>query len=158
MRVPGTSALIASAVAAKCAGTAVGQVVSVDRRDDDVAQSQTRDGAGDPARLLGVDRERAAVRHGAEGTVAGTRVTEQHERGGLVPPALAEIRAARLLAHGVQSELLHHRARFQEARSRGHTDLEPGRVPRRRGGVLRAHGPHSGDATSAGDSRALTVA
>src|SRR5439155_1196231 len=82
-------------------------------------------------RLAGVDGERTAMRHGAEAAVPRARVAEQHEGGGLVSPALADVRAARLLADGVKAHLPHRRHRLGEARPAGRTDLEPGRMPPR---------------------------
>ena len=56
-----------------------------------------------PARLIPVDVAAAlAAFHRAEGAGAGADVAEDHEGGGAVPPALGDVRAARLLAHGVE--------------------------------------------------------
>src|SRR6185369_12379706 len=68
------------------------------------------------------------VRHGAEAAVPGAGVAEQHERRGLVPPALAEVRALRFLADGVEPERLHDAARLHVARAAGGTDLDPRRM------------------------------
>ena len=54
------------------------------------------------ARLLGIQRERPAVRHVAERAAARAQVAHDHEGGGAVAEALADVRAGRFLAHGVQ--------------------------------------------------------
>src|SRR5262249_37222846 len=136
-------------------GASVRKIVAVDRGHHDMAQTQSRHRPRDAFRLVGVHCQRTAVGHGAETAVAGTGVTEEHEGGGLVPPALAEIRAARFLAHGVQTELLHHRASLEESGPRGHADLEPRRMAGNRRRALGAHDRASGWAASASESSGL---
>src|SRR5207247_10409042 len=81
--------------------------------------------------LGGVDGEGTAVRHGAEAAVPRAGVAEQHEGGGPVPPALTDVRAARLLADGVEAQLAHRRHRLGALRPAGPPDLEPRRMPPR---------------------------
>ena len=87
------------------AGAAVGDVVAVDGRDDDVLQLHLRGGLADPERLervrrvLGLAGVDVAVAAGAR-----ARVAEDLEGRGAAPPALGDVRAARLLADGVQRE------------------------------------------------------
>ena len=84
-------------------GPAVGEVVAVDRGDHRVAQPHRRHGLPHAARLVPVDVAAAfAALHRAEGAGAGADVAEDHERGGAVPPALGDVRAAGLLADGVE--------------------------------------------------------
>ena len=91
-------------VSAKMRRAAVGDVVAIDRGDDDVLQAERADGVGDARRLVEVERRRPPVRHGAIAARARADVAENHEGGGAVVPALADVRAARLLAHRVQAE------------------------------------------------------
>ena len=82
----------------------VGEVVAIDRRDDDVAELQRVDGARDLDRLLLVRRLRRAVGDVAVAARARAGVAEDHERRGAVVPALADVRAVRLFADRVQPE------------------------------------------------------
>ena len=82
----------------------VGEVVAVDGGDDDVVEPQLRRRLREPQRLervgraIGLARVDVAVPAGA-----GAGVAEDLERGGPAPPALGDVRTARLLAHGVQA-------------------------------------------------------
>ena len=59
------------------------------------------------ARLVDVERRRPAVRDRAVGARARADVAEDHERRGAVVPAFADVRAARVLADGVELEVAH---------------------------------------------------
>ena len=107
----------------------VRQVVAVHRGDHGVPQVQLGDGLRDARRLLDVVRRRAPVRDGAVGAVARADVAEDHERGRAVLPALADVRAVRFLADGVEVELLHHLLEAQVVRPAGRLDLQPRRLP-----------------------------
>ena len=86
------------------AGAAVGDVVPVDRRDDDVLQPHLRRDLREPQRLerigrrLGLPRVDVAVAAGAR-----ARVAEDLEGRRPASPALGDVRAARLLADRVQA-------------------------------------------------------
>src|ERR1700731_1589390 len=68
-----------------------------------MTQPHRVDRFADPARLVPVDVAPAlAALHRAERTGAGADVAEDHERRGSMPPALGDVRAASLLAHGVE--------------------------------------------------------
>ena len=88
-----------------------------------------RDRVGDAARLVGVDRHRLARVDQAEAARPRAAVAEDHERGGAVGPALVDVRAAGLLAHGVQVEPAHRSAsaRGSRRRSRARTRIHSGR-------------------------------
>ena len=101
---PGSSPAQRAHGAGPVLGAAIGQVVAVDRGDDDVAQAHARGGRGDLARLERVERIAALAR--VDGAVAaGARAGVAHdlERRGAAAPALADVRAAGLLADRVQA-------------------------------------------------------
>ena len=52
----GRRALIAAIVCAKCAGAEVGQIVAIDRRDDDVGELHGVDRAGEVLGLVRIER------------------------------------------------------------------------------------------------------
>ena len=84
---------------------AVAQVIAVDAGDDDVRESQRGDGAREIDRLVGVGRQRPAVRDVAERAAARAQIAEDHERRRALAEALADVRARRFLAHRVQTVL-----------------------------------------------------
>src|SRR5690606_3292955 len=86
-------------------GTAVAQVVAVHAGDDDVAQPQGGDRPGEVERLVRIERVGPAMADVAERATAGALVAHDHERGGALAEALADVRAGRLLADGVQPVL-----------------------------------------------------
>jgi hypothetical protein len=83
-------------------GAAVAQVVAVDARDHDVAESERRDRLAQVARLLGIERVGAAVGDVAEGTAPRAELAHDHEGRGAVAEALADVRTGRFLANRVQ--------------------------------------------------------
>ncbi len=90
------------------AGAAVGDVVAVDRRDDDVLELHLRRSLGEPQRLERVGRRLGLA--GVDVAVAAgarARVAEDLEGRGAAAPALGDVRAARLLADRVQREAVH---------------------------------------------------
>ena len=107
----------------------VGEVVAVDGGDDGVAQGELGDGLGHARRLLDVVRRGTPVGDGAVGAVPGADVAQDHEGGGAVLPALADVGAVRLLAHGVQLQLTHELLEAQVVVATGGLHLEPLRLP-----------------------------
>mmetsp|Transcript_5795 Transcript_5795/g.14895 ORF Transcript_5795/g.14895 Transcript_5795/m.14895 type:complete len:317 (-) Transcript_5795:574-1524(-) len=89
----------------------VGEVVAIDGGEDDVVDAPLRHGPGHLGRLARVGRGRGAGRlHRAEPARAGARVAQEHDCRGrwrrcpvllrvAAAPALAQVRAPRLLAH-----------------------------------------------------------
>ena len=124
-------------------GAAVDQVVTVDRGNHHVVEAEPPDRDRNAVWLVGVDCEGAAMRHGAEAAVARAGVSEEHEGSGLVPPALADVRAMCLLAHRVKAELLHRGAGLREVRTARCPDLQPGWMS---AGGGRGHGTAGGAA------------
>ena len=80
-------------------GAAVGEIVAVDRGDDDVGKPELEGRLRHVLRLGGVERAGHAGLDVAEGAGAGAGVAHDHEGGVLLVPALADVRAAGLLAH-----------------------------------------------------------
>ncbi len=68
------------------------------------------------------------MRNGAVGAVPRADVTKDHERGGAVFPAFADIGAVGLLADGMQVELLHHLLEAYVIRASRGLHLEPRRL------------------------------
>ena len=81
---------------------AVRQVIAVYRGNDCVAQAHVCHGAGKPERFGCVERAGPAGLHVAVRARPRARVPQDHERGGAALPAIADVRAGRLFAHGVQ--------------------------------------------------------
>ncbi len=101
----GRSSLEAGDRARDVRGAAVEQIVAIDHREDDVLQLEPRDGPGHVLRLAAVDgAARVAGGDGAEAAAARADVAEEHDGRRPLGPALADVRAARLLAHGVEIE------------------------------------------------------
>jgi hypothetical protein len=86
---------------------AIVEIVAVDRGDDDVVEPILATAPGDVARARPRSSARACRSHVAEGAGAGADVAHDHEGGVLLVPALADIRAAGLLAHRDQPVRLH---------------------------------------------------
>ncbi len=94
------------------AGAAIGQVIPVNRGDDDMFQPKFCRRFRDMARLGGVHRVRHPGLDVAEGAGAGAGITQDHHRGVLLAPAFADIGAGRLLTYGVEFQAAHQRAGF----------------------------------------------
>ena len=111
-------------------GAAVLEVVAIDRGDDDVAQPHARRGSRDLAGLERVERVAALAReHRAVAAGARAGVAHDLERGRAAPEALADVRAARLLAHGVQAVVAQDPLELGVARAgRGHAHAHPRRA------------------------------
>ena len=88
-------------------GAAVVEVVAGDARDRGVAQSHLTDGVRDAARFVRVEVCRLAGVDLAEVTASGALLAADEERGLAVLPALEDVGAAGLFAHGVQSGAAH---------------------------------------------------
>jgi hypothetical protein len=103
---------------------AVGQVVARDSGYRRVAQAHRGDRLGHPARLVGVELGRLAGVDLAEVTPPGALVAADQERRLAVFPTLVDVRAAGLLAHGVQALALDQTAqvRVLGAHLRGYLD------------------------------------
>ncbi len=81
---------------------AIAQIVTIDAGDHHVFQLHGGDGARQLCRFVCVRRQRLAVADIAERAAARAQVAEDHESGGAVAEAFADIGAGGFLAHGVQ--------------------------------------------------------
>ena len=79
-------------------------VIAIHAGDDGVLESELSHSLRHAARLVEVNGLRPAFGHRAEPAAARAQVTQHHERRSLVVPALANIRAVRAFAHGVERE------------------------------------------------------
>ena len=107
------------------ASAAVVEVVTIDRRHDDMLESQLRDGAGDAFRLAGIERPGQSRRNVAKS--AGARADAAHDHHGGVPllPAFAYVRACRFFADGVKTMLADDVARLNVAGRAGGAHAQP---------------------------------
>src|SRR5262249_23930753 len=92
---------------------------------DDVLEVHLGDGLGDTARLLPVEREGAPGGDGAEAATAGAGVAKDHEGGDAVAPAFGDVRAAGLLADGVQRFAAHEGLEAVVGLAGGDADAQP---------------------------------
>ena len=107
---------------------AVGQIVARDPGHHDVAQSHPRDRVGDPRGLAFVDRVGLGGHHVAEPAATRALHPEQQEGRLAFLPALTDVRAHRLLAHGVQLGAAHQLLELAVDRSAGELHLQPRRL------------------------------
>ena len=86
----------------------IGQVVTIDGSDDDVAELHVGGHARDVGWLIGVEHEfffcGGTFGDGAESAAPGAEVAEDHEGGGAAMKALMHVGAARGFADGVEVE------------------------------------------------------
>ena len=121
-------------------GAEVGEIVAVDRGDHRVLEIELGDCRGDAGRLLDVVRGRASVRDRAVGAVTRADVAEDHEGGGAMLPALADVGAVGLGAHGMQPKVLHQLLHAEIVRTAGGPYFQPRRLALgERGGSVSAH-------------------
>ena len=89
-------------------GAAVGQVVAGHGGDHREAEAHPLDGLGDPLGLAGVERLGVPGVDQAEPARPGAALAVDHEGGrAVLAPALVDVRAAGLLAHGDEAEVAH---------------------------------------------------
>ena len=110
------------------AGAAIVEVVAVDRGDHDMVQAELAHRLGDMRRLVRIDQVRPSGRDVAEGAGTGAHAAQDHHRGVLLLPALADVGAGRLLADGVELEAAHQRAGLVIFRRDRRLDPDPVRL------------------------------
>ena len=106
MVVVGQRARIARMVCAKCSAPPSARSSRSTEVIDDVGKPELEGRLGDVLRLVRIERAGHAGLDVAERAGAGAGVAHDHEGGVLLVPALADIRAARLLAHRDEAVLL----------------------------------------------------
>ena len=114
---------------AKCCAPPSAKIVAVDRGDDDVGKPELSPSPPRRARArAGRARPGNPGLDVAEGAGARAGVAHDHEGGVLLLPALADIGAAGLLAHGVQAVLAHDPAGLGKAARERRLDADPRRL------------------------------
>src|SRR5436190_23595750 len=78
--------------------TAIGEIVAIDRGDNDVGKPELEGGLRDVLRLVWVERTGHAGFYVTEGARTGAGIAHKHESGVLFVPALADIWATCFLA------------------------------------------------------------
>ena len=117
-------------------GALVGQVVAGDAGHSGVAQPHPRDGLGDAARLVPVVVGGLAGVDLAEVAAPRALGATDQEGGLAIFPALVDVRAAGLLANGVQTLVLHQRLQGPILRAHVRAGADPLRLAfDRHGGV-----------------------
>src|SRR5207237_4405959 len=86
--------------------TAIGEIVAIDRGDNDVGKPELEGGLRDVLRLVWVERTGHAGFYVTEGAGTGAGIADKHESGVLLVPALADIRPTGSLADRNQPALL----------------------------------------------------
>ena len=87
--------------------TAVGKVVTRDRRDDDVTEPEPLASLGHPLRLVVGDRLGFSSLDGTEAAWASAGLAEDHECGRAPGPAFRAVGTAGTLADGLQAQFAH---------------------------------------------------
>src|SRR5207249_3722674 len=85
----------------------IGKIVAIDGCDNGVLEVHLGYRLRDARRLGDVVRGRTSVGDGAISAIAGAHIAEDHEGGGAVLPALADIGAVSFLTDGMEVELAH---------------------------------------------------
>src|SRR4029077_13666505 len=88
----------------KNAGPAQIVVIAIHASYNRVFQSECGDGLGNTARLTPINSSRLTLGHRANTAATSADVTQQHERGGAVIPALADVGTLCRFTDGVQSQ------------------------------------------------------
>ncbi len=119
-------------------GAAVGEIVAVDRGDDEMGEAELGGGLRDVFGLMGIERAGQPGLDVAERAGPRAGVPHDHEGGMLLVPAFADIGAAGLLAHGVQAVGAHDVAGVRVPLGHRRPDPDPvGLRERRRVGAMR---------------------
>ena len=111
--------------------TAIGEIVAVNRGDNDVGKAELEGGLRDVLRLVWVERTGHAGFHVTEGAGTGAGIAHKHESGVFLVPALADIRAAGFLADRNQAVFPDDVACFGITARARRSDTDPGRFWRR---------------------------
>src|SRR4029453_9338336 len=108
----------------KMLSATVGEIVAIDRGHHDMGKPELEGRLRDMFRLVGVERTGHAGLDVAERASPRAGVPHDHEGGVLLVPALADVRAARLLADGDEAVLLDDlpRVRIAAGVRRAHPD------------------------------------
>src|SRR5688572_22034083 len=88
-------------------GALIGQIIAGYAGDDNVVEAKLKGGFGQALRLGNIGRLGLGIGlgYGAEGAAPGTGIAEDHESGGLVGVAIADVGALGLFTDGYQAVL-----------------------------------------------------
>lgn len=134
------------------AGSPVGEVVPVNRCDDDVTEVHAPDGFREVKRFSGIRRKRFAMFDIAEGAGSCAEIAQNHERGRSFPEALADIGTSRFFADRVKAVLAQSGAKGENVRMQGGQYPQPVRLSPTGGSV-----PESGCIRGSVQGRNLPV-
>ena len=109
-------------------GATVRQIIAVDRGDHDVPETELAERLGEMPGLVGVDRTRPPGLDVAEGAGPRAGIAKDHHRRVTLGPALPDVGAGRLLAHGMQALRPHQLPRVVIAGRGRRPDPDPGRL------------------------------
>ena len=104
---------------------AVGEIVSVDRCDHDMLETQLFDHQSYIARLFRIQEIRLAFADRTEAAASRTHVPQDQKRSRTVSPALSDIRAAGLLTNRVEAALPQDVLEMEVVGAPGKPDFEP---------------------------------
>src|SRR5213078_2625666 len=92
----------------------VGQIISRDRRDDNVPEAHSPGGLGDTRRLVRLEREGSGRCYRTKAAGARATVARNHEGGDSPAPTFPMVGALRTFANGVKLEFVEQVARPHE--------------------------------------------
>jgi len=107
---------------------AVGQIIAVNRGDDDMGKAELGGRLGDALGLIRIERAGQPGFHIAEGAGARAGVPHDHEGRVLLLPAFPDIGAARFFADSVQTVRAHDAMGLAETTGHRRLDAQPGRL------------------------------
>src|SRR5262249_22079750 len=103
-------------------------VIAIDAGHDGELELKLLDGLGDAASLIEIDRLRTSLGHSAEAAATGAEIPQQHERRGVMVPALADVGAVRGFANRVQVKLARQRLKIVIVLADRRARLQPTRL------------------------------
>jgi hypothetical protein len=106
-------------------GAKIGEIVAIHGGDNRMAELHFCHSGGDSSGLGSVIRRGPAMSHRAIATVARADIAQDHEGGGAVFPAFANVRAACFLADSVQTLRPQERLELEVVRAAGGANFEP---------------------------------
>ena len=106
-------------------GTAIGQIIAIDRGDDDMLKPERAGRFGNMRRLKLVDWPGHTGLDVAKSAGARAGIAQDHHRRVLLAPAFADVGAGRFLANGIEVQPPHQRAGFGKHRRGGRPHAQP---------------------------------
>jgi hypothetical protein len=94
--------------------SAVGEIIAIDRRDDDVLETETRHGIADTRGLVRIELTGPSRGDIAERASTRADVAHDHHRGVTLLPAFADVGAGRFLTDRSEAVIAHNSMRVRE--------------------------------------------